>query len=79
MTFFVDGLQPELRKTIARYREDQQHELTLERLVHHAQNEGDALRARIIAEGERELSSDDKPHLLHQRVQRRRHNAKWRY
>ena len=54
MTFFVDGLQPELRTTVARYREDQpRHEMTLERLVHHAQDEGDALRARIIAEGER--------------------------
>ena len=27
--------------------------MTLERLVHHAQDEGDAIRARIIAEGER--------------------------
>ena len=54
MTFFVDGLQPELRTTVARYREDQpRHEMTLERLVHHAQDEGDALRARIIAGGER--------------------------
>ena len=54
MSFFVDGLQPELRTTVARYREDQpQQEMTLERLVHHSQDEGDALRARIISEGER--------------------------
>ena len=51
MTFFVDGLQPGLRTTVARYYEDQlRHEMTLERLLHHAQDEGTALRARIIGE-----------------------------
>ena len=54
MTIFVDGLQPEIRTTVARYREDQpRYEMTLERLIHHAQDEGDALRARISAEQSR--------------------------
>ena len=38
-TCFVDRLQPKLRTTVALYREDQpRHEMTLEHLVHHAQD-----------------------------------------
>ena len=53
MSIFVDRLQTELSRTVAGYLEaEPRHEMTLQRLVHHAQNEGDALCARI-SESER--------------------------
>ena len=47
MTHFIDGLSPTIRTIVARFREDTPRwEVTYERLVQFARDEGDAYRAR---------------------------------
>ena len=47
MTFYVDGLQQEIRTVVARHREHSfRDEMTFELLVQFAQDEGDAVRSR---------------------------------
>ena len=42
VTFFIDGLRPENMTLVARFRENQyRQDLTLERLIQFAQDEGD--------------------------------------
>ena len=46
MTFFIDGLRPELRTVVTRYRENEfRQDMTMERLVQHAKDSGDSFRA----------------------------------
>jgi hypothetical protein len=46
MTFFIDGLRPETRTVVARYRENEfRQDMTMERLVQHAKDSGDSFRA----------------------------------
>ena len=56
MTFFVDGLSPGIRIAVARFREaEPRHQMTLDRLIQYAQDEGDTSRAR--ADYERQLGA----------------------
>ena len=48
MTFYVYGLMPNIRTIVARFRENEfRHDMTFERLIQFAKDEGDAARARI--------------------------------
>ena len=48
MTFYVDGLMPNIRTTVARFRENEfRQDMTFERLIQIAKDEGDEALARI--------------------------------
>ena len=48
MTFYVDGLMPNIRTIVARFRENEfRHDMTFELLIQFAKDEGDAARARL--------------------------------
>lgn len=48
MTFKVDGLLPNIRTIVARFRENEfRQDMTFEGLIHFGKDEGDAARSRI--------------------------------
>ena len=50
MTFYVEGLMPNIRTIVAQFRENEFcHDMTFERLIQFEKDEGDAARARIEA------------------------------
>ena len=50
MTFFIDGLRSEIRTIVARFRENEyRQDMTYERLIQFAKDEGDAFRARATS------------------------------
>ena len=68
MTLFIDGLSPVIRTLVARFRESHpRRELSYERIVQFARDEGDAYRARARPGGKTLLRPD--PGLKRDRVQ----------